>query len=223
LLPGPDLVIACPHCNALARHHTLRSGNTFGAILWSDGKLEAPMLPQFPDVTKCHRCKHFYWVEEAEVKRRIDFFGDTSSEKLDVKIEDVLKELRGIEPVKPLSIEEYIEAIESGVSSNAKRERYLRIHLWWETNDMIRRDPEAEVPTKYNEKLQYNFANLLILLDEHVPDDKMMKAEILRETGCFEETIQLLDDIPEKYRQIADKIIEFAKNRDRVVRQVQRL
>ena len=221
MLPGPDLVIACSHCGILARQHTLRSGNTFGAILWSDGKMEAPMLPHFPAVTKCYICQHFYWVEEAEVKRKIDYFSDEIDEIQDVP--DVPKEWQQIKPIKRLSIDDYIEALELGIGNNIQKERYLRIHLWWATNDMIRRNPEAEVPTKYNEKLQDNFAKLLILLDEHVSDDRMMKAEILRETGHFEETIQLLGNIPEKYRQIADKIIEFAKNRDRVVRQVQRL
>src|SRR5262249_46271369 len=37
MLPGPDTIIACPHCG-LARHRMWLSGSSFGAIVWSDGK-----------------------------------------------------------------------------------------------------------------------------------------------------------------------------------------
>ena len=44
MLPGPNQIVACPHCEALAQYETLTSGNTFGARVWTDGKQIAPML-----------------------------------------------------------------------------------------------------------------------------------------------------------------------------------
>jgi hypothetical protein len=56
MLAGPDQIVACPHCKALAKYMTLMSGNTFGARVWTDGKQDAPMLPHPPAVVKCRQC-----------------------------------------------------------------------------------------------------------------------------------------------------------------------
>jgi hypothetical protein len=71
MLPGPDQIIACPKCQALAKYMTLRSGNTFGARLWTDGKRAAPMLPLPPEVVKCQHCGECYWLEAADKVGRL--------------------------------------------------------------------------------------------------------------------------------------------------------
>src|SRR4051794_1393262 len=70
--PGPDLVIACPKCSAPARMPGPRSGNTFGAQLWTDGFLDGPMLASTPPVTICHACKQLYWLFDAPQLGEID-------------------------------------------------------------------------------------------------------------------------------------------------------
>ena len=47
-MPAPPTIIECPHCNDKALKAGILSGNTFGAVSWSDGKMVAPMLPDFP-------------------------------------------------------------------------------------------------------------------------------------------------------------------------------
>ena len=64
MLPGPTLIITCPKCNAPHRTGTLQSGNTFGAVCWSDGKMVAPMMPEEPTFTKCSACGTFCWVSD---------------------------------------------------------------------------------------------------------------------------------------------------------------
>jgi len=64
MLPGPTLIITCPRCNAPHRTGTLQSGNTIGAVYWSDGKMVAPMLPEEPSFTKCTACGSFCWVSD---------------------------------------------------------------------------------------------------------------------------------------------------------------
>ena len=66
MIPGPDIIIACPTCHALARVFSLTSGNTIGASLWTDGKMIAPMLPCPPAITRCKTCDKIYWVASAE-------------------------------------------------------------------------------------------------------------------------------------------------------------
>jgi hypothetical protein len=63
---GPDQIIACPHCKALAKYRTLMSGNTRSAQIWTDGKQEAPMLPRPPAVVKCRHCTECYWLADAD-------------------------------------------------------------------------------------------------------------------------------------------------------------
>lgn len=164
MIPGPEQVITCPHCGFLARQHTLVSGNTFGAILWSDGKQEAPMLPEFPAVTRCQGCKHFYWVDEAKVKDEIEPFGDKSK--------CVPKEWERAEPTQHLTIDEYIEALDTGVGSNIQKERYVRVHFWWAVNDIVGRNATAQIPTRYVQKWRENLAKLSVLLDERDPNDR---------------------------------------------------
>jgi hypothetical protein len=212
MIPGPDIVIACPHCGYLARRHTLISGNTVGAILWSDGKQEAPMLPEFPEVVKCRGCKRFYWVNEAEVKGELELFGAASKR--------VPEEWERAEAIEHLTIEEYIEALDAGMGNDVKKERYLRVHFWWAVNDLVRRNANAQIPTRYVRKLHENLAKLSALLDERDPRDRIMKAEIARETGDFAQAVRLLESVPPNFGWIADKIMELAKKKISVVWQL---
>lgn len=66
MIPGPDIVIACPACGALHRYASLRSGNSFGAWAWTDGRVVSPLLPDRPRITRCHACGGFFWVYRAE-------------------------------------------------------------------------------------------------------------------------------------------------------------
>ena len=205
MIPGPDKVIACPHCGCLARKHTLISGNTFGAILWSDGKREAPMLPEFPAAAKCRGCKRFYWVDEAEVKGELELFGESKR---------VPEEWKRAEPIEHLTIEEYIEALDAGIGTDMEKERYLRVHFWWAVNDIVRRNANAQIPTRYIEKLRENLAKLSALLDERDPNDRIMKAEIARETGDFTQAVCLLKGIPSNFGWVVDRIIGLSEKKN---------
>jgi hypothetical protein len=62
----PVLIVrACPHCRALVVQEDTLSGNTIGAKFYTDGKLEAKMLPDHPWLAKCPACSGLFWVDEA--------------------------------------------------------------------------------------------------------------------------------------------------------------
>ena len=63
MLPGPTLVFKCPKCENFTTRGSLLSGNTMGARMFSDGKIIAEMLPEFPAITKCWNCNTFYWLD----------------------------------------------------------------------------------------------------------------------------------------------------------------
>ena len=62
--PGPDYIYKCPVCGKLVKRGSLMSGNTFGAKLYSDGKNDAPMLPDFPNLSKCAKCDTIFNLRE---------------------------------------------------------------------------------------------------------------------------------------------------------------
>ena len=82
MIPGPDVVIGCPRCGALHRRGSLASGNTFGAVLWSDGWFEAPMRPPPPLVARCMGCHAFFWVARAVELGHVDPFTSQCDETL---------------------------------------------------------------------------------------------------------------------------------------------
>ncbi len=170
------------------------------------------MLPEFPAVAKCHGCKRFYWVNGAEVKGEIELFGDKSKH--------VPKEWECAEPIEHLTIDEYIEALDSGVGTDVEKQRYLRVHFWWAVNDIVRGDSNAQIPTRYLQELKENLGRLSALLDERDPKDKIMKAEIARETGDFAQAVHLLGDVPANFRWVADKIMELSKKKNSSVTQL---
>lgn len=48
MLPAAPLHLVCPSCKGILLVRQIASGNTFGAIVWTDGKAECPMLPPAP-------------------------------------------------------------------------------------------------------------------------------------------------------------------------------
>jgi hypothetical protein len=86
MLPGPDVVIACPKCSAPALLPMIESGNTFGAMFWTDGFMEAPMLPTSPVATWCHACKALFWVADAPRLGELDVDGREASDAQGEKV-----------------------------------------------------------------------------------------------------------------------------------------
>ncbi|HZI12979.1 MAG TPA: hypothetical protein VE153_21535 [Myxococcus sp.] len=88
MTPGPIHVIACPGCGQLHRALSLASGNTFGAFSWTDGRIIAPMSPEFPRCTRCPRCAAFFWVHRAREVGSYDEMSAFRDDRLfDVRLE----------------------------------------------------------------------------------------------------------------------------------------
>src|SRR5262245_52291519 len=143
---GPPQIIACPHCQGLEKYKTLRSCNTYGARSWTDGKFVAPGMPVPPAVVRCSRCGRCYWLMDAreagtddpsvplewlrqvmkappeEVSRLLD-----EQDRLRIEAENAGAPRFVVEPAE----EEYYHALESGLATDSKREKKLRILAWW--------------------------------------------------------------------------------------------
>ena len=184
MTPGPDQIVACPHCSGLAKYKTLLSGNNFGARIWTDGKQVAPMLPAPPPVVQCRHCARFYWLADAKDVGTISTGGSVDSSWL------VAKEVQ--EPTE----EEFYKAIDNGLAADSGQEKELRILAWQRRNDPFRQSTkQTEDASTITPMFNRNLQALARLLDNENEDDRLLKAELLRELGEFEPAKQVLSGV----------------------------
>ena len=212
MIPGPDIVIECPHCRSLSKLFSLTSGNTFGATLWSDGYQDAPMLPRPPVVTRCHNCSGYFWVRDAKEVGEIDPF-ERKKGASDTAWEEALS-------IRELTESEYYEAIEAGLASTSENETQIRTLAWWRANDTDRIEEKGS--RKLEQSNPQKTANLILLFDVMKDDSaegQLMKAEVARQLGRFDDAITLLSAIrnPE-LEWVKTQIIAFCESRNINVR-----
>jgi hypothetical protein len=197
MLPGPILIIKAPGCTKLLKQSTLASGNTFGATFWTDGKMEAPMLPDKPWLMKSPSEGVLFWTDECEVLGEISFF---SEEPENLEWED-------LEFAEEPDEADYLAVISKGFADTPEKMRYTRIRFWWQGNDRIRCQEWTELPYLHIE----NLTELLPLLADDDASQRVMKAEVLRELSLFDESLKLLSgNFPSDFQQAVGRIRELA-------------
>jgi hypothetical protein len=203
MIPGPTIIISCPHCGQLAKNKTLISGNTFGSQLWSDGKKISPMLPEFPILVLCKKCDQFYWVKETKEIERLSE-NDISDKKWDV-----------IDYLEFPSFHEYFKALETITA-----EKYIRLKIWWSYNDYFREGHENDITPDMKKLNTENLIGLLKILDETDDNDLLMKAEIFRQLDWFDESRQLLNIMDNTdLAWVKEKLlVEISKQNEQVFR-----
>ncbi len=211
MIPGPDRVIACPWCDALAKHGTFLSGNTFGARLFTDGKRVAPMLPLPPAVVRCQRCRRFYWLEAAEGRGLLGRFSPAPAQD-PATIPEVEEPTEG----------EYYEALEAGLASGPEQEKTLRLLALWRRNDAFREEPPSAVAgTASPSAWRRNLEALHALVDEASDDDRLLKAEVLRELGEFASAIEILRRVESPgYVHVVRQLLSLCESEDAQVREL---
>ena len=203
MIPGPTIIISCPHCGQFAKKRTIISGNTFGSQLWSDGKKISPMLPEFPNLAICKTCDQFFWVKEAEEIERLDEYKHPD------------KKWEVVDYVESPSFHQYFKALET-----ISAERYIRMKIWWSYNDYFRNGNQNEITPEVKELYTENLIVLLKILDEADDNDILMKAEIFRQLGWFDESRELLNRmINNSLAGVKEKIlVEICRQNDQVFR-----
>jgi hypothetical protein len=234
MIPGPDQVIACPCCNGLAKYPTLVSGNTFGAEFWTDGKVICPMLPTPPVIVRCIHCAECYWLDDAEKvgtcqpyelidpdlrSRLADQMGMSPADKNRFE-RQIDPSWTATEDVEEPTEEEYYAAIDNGLARDPTQQRVLRILAWWQRNNAYRGvGCEQIIDVIVTDACRQNLETLASLLDLQEENDRLVKAEILRELHRFEAATSLLSDISsnEKANEVG-QLRSFCVSRDACVR-----
>ena len=211
--PGPNQIVACPHCGALAHYRTLDSGNTLGAIAWTDGRQYAPMMVEPPAVVKCHACGTCYWLAEA---REIGVVARDFRAKVPIP-----EEWEKTPEVKEPSADECLDAIEAGLAKDGAQEKGLRILAWWRANDASRERRFAEEATPASPAgFRRNLQCLADVLTDDSDNDRLMRAEALRELGQFDAAELALQGVSRDLRWVADQIRSCCAGRDTRVRRL---
>ena len=182
---GPNIIRACPNCSEPFIQPTIFSSNTFGAKFWSDYHVDAPMSEEISRFVVCPKCKTSFWLEDAI---KIEML-----EQSDTNVKYPAAEYY----TSPLP-RHYIEALSELVLSKDD-ELYLRIKLFHDFNDRFRYD--LDDPLRYDfpglfvpvlpEQEKENKLKLLEILDDS-ESNLLLKAEILRELGDFEQALTML-------------------------------
>jgi hypothetical protein len=207
MTPGPTQVIACPHCHALESYGTVKSGNTFGAVLYSDTKRVAPHLPQRPSFVECHACRETYWLEDASELGSFSPWAPSPGEKINPA-------WKNAPAVRAPGEEKYYDAIDRmAASPSADRLRELRLLAWHAQNDPYRANdaPPFALSPRARENLQ-NLTRELEADPEPDPNNLLLIAELQREQGEFDSALLLLDrtdwgDLKEIAAQIRNECV----------------
>ena len=120
---------ACPHCSKPFRIQTMLSGKHSDARYWSDGKCDAPMLPDYPAVARCPHCRSIFWVEDTIVLGEESCYSRPPAGQLEAP-------WIGARGLDHLDGEGYEEAI--ACNSDRERERFLRVCYLHCVNDQYR-------------------------------------------------------------------------------------
>jgi len=182
VLPGPTYIKQCPECSCHIRQTSLISGNTIGAIYWTDGKMEAPHLPSQPDVVRCPDCDSLFWLSDIAPTDTVD------PTRIRSRTLSFLPEIVK-SPVAPTfqMLVDYLSTTD--ISSN--RERYARQYAWCCGNDSRRETASVHKSAMSSAEI-LNLRHLEILLDPTTDNDRIRIAEIRREMSDFDGALALL-------------------------------
>lgn len=202
MTPGPNKILKTALTGSLVKITTISSYNTIGARFWTDGKREAPMFPDQPRLRRHPSNDELFWTAECE-KIAVEEPRGVSDDYADTPFAQ--------EP----SVEDYWRALATGVASSHEKEHYIRVRLWWATNDPVRRGETNTLSDRDN------LLKLLALLDDSDPNQRLMAAEVCRELGDFDRASVLLDfPFPEDFNHAVNLIKKFNEQKDVTVRQM---
>jgi hypothetical protein len=202
MIPGPTYVYACPDCQFRVSKRSIMSGNTFGAIQFSDLRIEAPMKPRYPYITKCKRCACTFWLDdstkvEGTIADRFISFYDDQFARNDEK-NPVFGDQLEIHPALELDQESIKDALFMNVQRNEEDEKYLRYLLLWEYHKQLL-DGTITRET-LNKELDYlENIDILLRLIEGDENSLFFCAELHRFAGRFDRCLEILEPYVEEF------------------------
>ena len=192
MLPDHSALLRCPHCSALKEVLQLMSGNTIGATLWSDAKQIAPMLPRVSYIQRCPTCgKYFFRTKDVMAGTSNNYGGGTG----DLPLEYLKQALTQLQPT-------------------GNDEHILRINILWAFNDRYGNMEQSDIPI---EEWEYHVDNVHHLVQMDI--DALLRAELYREIGDFEQAIQILQshEVADNLKDLQRQLLQQSQQHKRKV------
>lgn len=185
-------IFKCPKCSALIAGLQYISGNTFGQVVYSDTYKKAPMgFPPWGGYTGCSQCNSVFKKSGNIVESNESTIKSEKFKKATENIMPIFEMMKNL-----LGDEQYSPDTES-------RKAFLLWYLW-SFNHLID-DAERDSERKNGNHKKYT-DELLICLDQEQnnPNSKLLKAEVLRERGEFDQALEALNfQFPPNLEKIA--------------------
>ena len=179
MTPGPTLIYSCSSCEKNVAYRTIDSGNNVGARFWTDGKRDAPMLPEEPWLIKCPHCDALIWIDNLKQVGEIGCLWNSEGSDVETFTNVYFAVFPSLKDYRYFNIANI---------GNPQKERYVRLQTWWTFNDCRRKSEELPFSSMDFENLRA----FITLLDENDDTDRIMKAEAHRELGEFEKAEKFL-------------------------------
>jgi len=218
MILGTPVIKLCSECSDPIEEQTLLSGSTLDATFWTDGKMEAPMLPDRHLFYKCPHCNSLLWADKLEKFilpsiESMDFDNDSDYDLLD-KARDIRDKIK---PYIVPNMYEYLYELSNIDNLDTESIKYLRVQAWWSSND-VRRASDIKKPLSRQEK--DNLIELYDLLDtvlnesDNNVNNKIFQAEINRELSLFSASSQILNSIADDQSDIVYTIKNLNKQQN---------
>ncbi|MCK5788957.1 MAG: hypothetical protein KAH32_08155 [Chlamydiia bacterium] len=152
------------------------SGNTSGQEIFSDGYRYAPMMPDFPEISKCKKCGTIVWLNE---ENEVEYEKGSSYTEAHF-----------------LGINDYQEALNYPENNIVENEIKIRRNILWLLNDTDREDKYPDSPniTLDDVKLE-DIKRLIDILDYEDFENQILLVELYRYLGEFDKSKKLLSNI----------------------------
>lgn len=167
MIPGNELILKCPYCQAKKTVMSLISGNSGETIKWSDGYIIMPMYPRNSEIQQCDKCGKYFWLNDQNK------CGHTSSMSLTPSL---------------LTLSQWydvLDQIQNEKLLNKEIELLIRLHILWCYN-------HTNQPVYNRNEFEENANRLLVLLNRDGEENLIMSAEIYRELGYYNKCLDLL-------------------------------
>ena len=119
--------------------------------------------------------------------------------------------------------QQYLAALEQLVAAQPQRVREARLFAWWRGNDRLRgQQPSGsdDKPQLISQRLD-NMRQLIALTDTAEPSDQLMRAEVLRQLGEFDQAVAILSQsFPPEYDTALSRLLDFCAQRNSVLQKL---
>ena len=191
MLTGSTIVYQCPKCGQLVLGQSILSVNDIKAKYYSDGRMEGPYFCEQNSITECPACKKIFWLD---LKHQVDEFHE-DYDRGDPQIANHYHSLGDWAP--RLDIQGWRRAINEKVFGNAKEELFLQTRLLWELNKYFLKHGEWE-SSQQLKLWEDTIQDLLLIIQPQRPQEYLLKAELQRNLGQFEQALESLDKITDQ-------------------------